>query len=91
MNKVELVELVKEAARLTKKDAAVAVDAVFESILNALVEGEEVKVAGFGTFVVKEHAARVGINPSTKEPIQIPAMKSIGFKVSKTAKVRVND
>lgn len=90
MNKVELVEKVKDAARLTKKDAQLAVEAVFETILDTLVAGEEVKVAGFGSFAVKQHAARDGINPSTKEKIRIPAIKAIAFKAAKPAKDKVN-
>ncbi len=90
MNKADLVEKVAAEARLTKKDAQYATEVVFEKILEALVNGEEVKIAGFGSFVVKERAARVGINPTTKEKIEIPAMKAVVFKAAKPAKDKVN-
>ncbi len=90
MNKVELIEKVAAEARLTKKDAQAAVEAVFDSVLEALVAGDEVKVAGFGSFAVKERAARVGINPTTKEKIEIPAMKAVAFKAAKPAKDKIN-
>ena len=62
MNKVELVELVAEKAHLTKKDAAVAVDAVFDGMVEALVKGEDVRIAGFGTVAVKERKPRQGVH-----------------------------
>ncbi len=90
MNKIELIDKVAEAARLTKKDAGSAVDAVFEAVLEALKDGEVVKVSGFGSFEVKERAAREGMNPVTKEKIQIPAQKAITFRAAKPAKDCVN-
>ena len=73
MNKVELADLVAERARLTKKDATIAVDALFDGIVEALAKGEEVRVAGFGTIEVKERKPRQGVNPSTGEKMTIPA------------------
>ena len=90
MNKDKIIADVAVKARLTKKDAATAVDAVFESILNALANGEEVKIAGFGSFDVRVHKSRVGMNPITKESIQIPEMKAIAFHAGKQAKEKVN-
>ena len=90
MNKDNIIAIVANKARITKKDATTAVDAVFDSILEALANGEEVKVAGFGSFEVKTHIARVGMNPITKEPIQIPAMQAIAFRAGKAAKEKVN-
>lgn len=90
MNKDNIIADVAVEARLTKKDAATAVDAVFESILNALANGEEVKIAGFGSFDVRVHKSRVGMNPITKESIQIPEMKAIAFHAGKQAKEKVN-
>ncbi len=90
MNKVELVELVAEKAHLTKKDAAVAVDAVFDGMADALAKDEEVRVAGFGTVAVKTRKARQGVNPSTHEPMTIPASKVVTFKVAKVLKDRLN-
>lgn len=89
MNKVELVEKVAVEARLTKKDAAAAVDAVFATIEGALVAGEEVKVSGFGTLVVKERKARVGVNPANGEKIEIAAAKTVVLKPSKVLKEKV--
>ncbi len=89
MNKVDLVELVAEKARLTKKDATVAVDEVFEGMVEALARGEEVRIAGFGSVVVKERKPRQGVNPSTGEKMTIPAAKVVGFKAAKALKDRV--
>ncbi len=91
MNKEQIIVEVARQARLTKKDASSAVDAVFDTIIDALIEGEIVKIAGFGTFEVKSHKARVGMNPITKEAIDIPEMNAIAFRASKTAKDKVND
>ncbi len=86
MNLVELSAKVAEEARLTKSDAEEAVRAAFLAIGEALKNGEEVKIAGFGSFVVKTRVAREGLNPSTKEKIVIPASKVVGFKVAKHLK-----
>ena len=90
MNKNELVASVAEKAGLTKKDAEKAVGAIFESIQQALVEGDKVQVIGFGTFEVKERSARAGRNPRTNETIKIPASKNPAFKAGKALKDAVN-
>lgn len=90
MNKNELVASVAEKAGLTKKDAEKALNAVFGSIQQALVEGDKVQVIGFGTFEVKERSARMGRNPRTNETIQIPASKNPVFKAGKALKDAVN-
>ena len=90
MNKTELVASVAEKAGLTKKDAEKAVNALFESVQQALVEGDKVQMIGFGTFEVKERAARTGRNPRTNETIQIPASKNPAFKAGKALKDAVN-
>lgn len=90
MNKVELVELVAEKAHLTKKDAAVAVDAVFDGMVEALVKGEDVRIAGFGTVAVKERKPRQGVNPSTGAKMTIPAVKVVGLKAAKVLKEKLN-
>lgn len=90
MNKVDLVEIIAAEAKLTKKDAANALDAMVEALTNALASGEEVKLAGFGGFVVKERAERKGVNPATGEEITIPATKAVSFKPSKSLKDRIN-
>jgi DNA-binding protein HU-beta len=90
MNKAELVLEVAEKAEVSKRDAEAAVDAVFEVIEGALVKGEEVKLSGFGIFEKKQRAAREGTNPATQAKIQIPASASVGFKVSKALKDKLN-
>ncbi len=86
MNKTELVASVATKAELSKKDAEAAVTAVIDSITEALKDGEKVALVGFGTFDVKERAARTGLNPRTKEKIEIAAAKVPGFKAGKALK-----
>ena len=90
MNKSELVASVAEAAELTKKDAEKAVNAVFASVQNALVENDKVQIIGFGTFEVRTRAARKGRNPQTGDTIEIPASKNPVFKAGKALKEAVN-
>ena len=86
MNKTQLVEAVAAEANLSKKDAEAAVKATFAAIEGALVKGDKVQLIGFGTFEVRERAARTGLNPQTKETIQIAASKSPVFKAGKAFK-----
>ncbi len=90
MNKSELIDAVASAADLSRADASRATDAVLDSIIAALGEGNQVALAGFGTFSVRERAARSGRNPQTGETIQIKASKSPGFKAGKAFKDAVN-
>jgi len=90
MNKTDLINHVAEKAELTKKDATQAVDAVFDTILNALKSGDTVQLIGFGSFEVRDRAARVGRNPQTGEEIEIPASKVPAFKPGKALKEAVN-
>ncbi|MHB9145261.1 MAG: HU family DNA-binding protein [Symbiobacteriia bacterium] len=83
MNKAELVAAVAAKAELSKKDAERAVDAVVESIQDALGKGDKVALVGFGTFEVKERAARKGRNPQTGVEIDIAATKVPVFKAGK--------
>ena len=80
MNKVELIAAVADKAGMSKKDAEKAVAAVFSSITDALADGGKVQLIGFGTFEVRERAARTGRNPQTKEIIPIAASKQPVFK-----------
>jgi len=89
MNKGELINAVA-AAGLTKKDAGIAVDAVFNAIGDALAKGDAVQLIGFGTFGVKERAAREGRNPRTGETVKIAAAKVPSFKAGKGLKDKVN-
>ncbi len=86
MNKTELVAAVAEKAGLSKKDAEKAVAAVFDSVVDTLKAGDKIQLVGFGTFEVKERAARTGINPLTKEKINIAASKVPAFKAGKALK-----
>jgi len=86
MNKTELIAKVAELSELSKKDAAKAVEAVFDAISDALKNGEKVQLVGFGNFEVKERAARKGRNPQTGEEIDIPASKVPSFKPGKALK-----
>ena len=82
MNKTDLVNEIAAKANLSKADSKAALDAVLESISQALANEDKVQLLGFGTFAVVEKPAREGINPRTKEKIQIPARKVIKFKAS---------
>ena len=86
MNKTELVAAVAAKAELSKKDAEAAVNAVFDSVKDALAEGDKVSLFGFGTFSVKTRAARTGLNPRTKETIEIPESKVPAFKAGSALK-----
>lgn len=90
MNKSELIDAVAASADLSKADASKAVDAFMDSVTGALKRGEEVTLVGFGTFTVRDRAARTGRNPRTGESIQIPASKMPGFKAGKALKDSVN-
>ena len=90
MNKTELIEKIAVAADLSKGDAKKALEATIEAIKNALVEGDKVQLIGFGTFSVNERPAREGINPATKEKIQIAAKKVVKFKAGAELAAGVN-
>jgi DNA-binding protein HU len=91
VNKTELVANVAEKAGLSKKDAEKALGAVIESIEEALVEGDKVQLIGFGTFEVKDRAARTGRNPQTGKEIKIAASRNPVFKAGKALKDAVNN
>jgi DNA-binding protein HU-beta len=86
LNKKSIAEVVAEKHDLTKKEASEIVDLVFDTISDALKNGGRADITGFGKFEVKTRAARTGINPQTKESIQIPESKLPGFKASKGLK-----
>ena len=90
MNKAELVAAVAEKTNFTKKDAEVALNAVLASIEETLVKGDKVQLIGFGTFEVRDRAARTGRNPQTGEEIKIAAAKVPAFKAGKALKDAVN-
>lgn len=90
MNKSELIDRIAESADLSKADAGRALDAAIEAITGALKAGDQVALVGFGTFVVKERAARTGRNPQTGKEIAIAASKAPAFKAGKALKDALN-
>ena len=86
MNKQELISAAAEKTGFSKKDTEATVTAVLETIISALEDNEKVQLVGFGSFEVKERAARIGRNPKTKEAIEIPASKAPVFKPNKALK-----
>ena len=90
MNKTNLVDAVAQATDTSKADASNAVDAVFDTITDALKGGDGVQLIGFGNFSVADRAARQGRNPRTGEAIQIAASKQPKFKAGKALKDAVN-
>jgi DNA-binding protein HU-beta len=90
VNKSELIDRIAESADLSKADAGRALDAAIETITGALKNGDQVALVGFGTFVVKERAARTGRNPQTGKEIAIKAAKAPAFKAGKALKDALN-
>ena len=90
MNKLEIVKIVAEESGLTQKEVAGVVDTMIDAIIAELKKGQEVNIAGFGKFVVKNRAARTSINPRTKEEIRVPASKAPTFRAGKQFKEAVN-
>jgi len=90
VNKSELIDAIAESADLSKAAAGRAIDAFVDSITGALKDGDQVTLIGFGTFSVKDRAARVGRNPQTGAEIQIKASKNPSFKAGKALKDAVN-
>lgn len=86
MSKAELINLIAEKGDYSKKDAEKALSTVIDAITDSLKKGEKISLIGFGSFEVKERAARNAINPMTKEPISIPAKKVPSFKAGKALK-----
>jgi DNA-binding protein HU-beta len=89
MNKTELVNQVAEKSELSKKDAAKAVDALFQTISETLAKGDKIQILGFGNFEVRERSARKGRNPQTGEEIDIAASKVPAFSPGKSLKEMV--
>ena len=86
MNKTDLINKVSELTALDRKTADKAVNAVFEALSQAFEAGEKVQIMGFGSFEMRERAARAGRNPATGEAIEIPASTTPVFKASKALK-----
>lgn len=86
MNKGEFVKAMADKAGVTLKEASVAYDAFVDVVTDALKQGDKVQLVGFGTFEVREKAAREGINPQTKQKVTIPASKAPALKFGKAYK-----
>ena len=90
MNKSELIDAIAASADIPKAAASRALDAMVESVTESLKQGDSVSLVGFGTFSVKERAARTGRTPQTGQPIEISAAKVPSFKAGKALKDSVN-
>ena len=90
MNKSELITSMAEKAKMTKKDAEIALKAFTESVEEALEKGEKVQLVGFGTFAVSKRAARTGRNPQTGAVVNIAARNAVTFKAGAALKESVN-
>ena len=90
MNKSELVDAIAENSELSKADSSKALDAVIKSVGDALKNNDQVTIVGFGTFLVRQRAARTGRNPQTGAAIQIAAANVPAFKPGKALKDTVN-
>ncbi len=91
MNKGELIKVMAEKAGFSQKDAAAAYEAFIATVTEALKAGEKVQLVGFGSIEVKEVAAKTGINPQTKEAVEIPACKKPVMKFGKAYKDIINN
>jgi DNA-binding protein HU-beta len=90
VNKTELIDRIAESADISKASAGRALDATIEAITDSLKQADPVALVGFGTFTVRERAARTGRNPQTGQPIQISAAKVPAFKPGKALKDALN-
>ena len=91
MNKTELIDSIAASAGISKADAKKALDATTNALKEALVAGDKIQLVGFGTFSVSERPAREGINPATKEKIQIAAKKVAKFKAGAELADAINE
>lgn len=90
MNKSELIDAIAERSGLTKADTTKALNGFIEAVSDAMKQGDDVVLVGFGTFSVKDRAARTGRNPKTGEALEIAASKVPSFKAGKGLKDAVN-
>ncbi len=90
MNKSELITAIAEHSKLTKADSERVLNSLLKTIENTLKAGDSIVLVGFGTFVVRDRAARTGRNPQTGQELSIPAAKVPSFKPGKALKDAVN-
>ena len=91
MNKSKLIDTIASEAGISTADAARALNATTDAIINAMSSGDSVQLTGFGSFMVRDRAARIGRNPQTGATIQIKASKIAAFKAGKALKEAVNE
>jgi DNA-binding protein HU-beta len=90
MTKTQLIDKIAKENEMTKKQVAAVVDAWIAAVEETLAAGENIQIAGFGSFAVKNIAAHTGRNPRTNEAVEIPASRRVTFSASKTLKDKVN-
>ena len=90
MKKTELIDAMADAADISRAAAGRALDGMIEAITKAMKEGEPISIVGFGSFVVRERAARTGRNPKTGDAIEIAASRTPAFKAGKALKDAVH-
>lgn len=90
MNKKELIHAISEKSRLTKSDSETALNAVINCLTDLLAKGDSIVLPGFASISIKERAARTGRNPATGAAMNIPASKTVGFKVGSKLKEAIN-
>jgi DNA-binding protein HU-beta len=90
VNKADLIEGLRQRKGLSRRQATLIVDTLFDAVVEALGKGEDVQLSRFGTFYLKERAAREGRNPRTQEKITVPAATTIGFRPSQQLKAEVS-
>lgn len=91
LNKNDIIEIVSDKARLSKKDAKAAVDSTLELMKNILLQGGEINLTNFGTFQAKKRVARVGTDPKSHKKIEIKPTTTVSFKVAKSFKKDLNN
>ena len=90
MNKSELIDILAEQAKITRKRAEAVVNLIFDSMTDTLVKGERIEIRGFGSFTAKDYESYTGRNPRTGETIQVAPKRLPFFKVGKELKERVD-
>ncbi len=90
MNKIEFISAISTKTGLTKKDTKAAVEAALETITETLAKKDSVSFVGFGSFNVKDRAARTATIPGTTKKVNVPASKAVSFKVGKDLRSKVN-
>lgn len=91
MTKADIIDQIYGQVGLSKKESSEVVELVFDALKASLERGEKVKISGFGNFVVRDKAARVGRNPQTGDTIEIAARRALSFRPSQVLKAALNE